>query len=294
MELDAQVGVIGVGTMGSMTLWQLAARGIPAIGFEQFHVGHELGAGVGEARQFRDVHLEDDVREILPLAEPEYRRLEADSGLELLTLNGGLTIGSRDSGTIRGLVERISASGNLPRWIEHDEMRARYPQHWLRDDDVVLWFADHRTSGLDLAADLGSKVADTIVGLAVALVLAVWVSRKVGSWRPAVYYAVLVGPTLALYLVVTALVPRDRPPVKILDPGLVPDHSFPSGHVILVAAVTCVVVDVLPPTWAWALFAVPLLVMLGRVYVGAHNPLDVTAGLGAGLVVGGVLAVVLG
>jgi membrane-associated phospholipid phosphatase len=70
--------------------------------------------------------------------------------------------------------------------------------------------------------------------------------------------------------------------------------SFPSGHVILVAAVTCVVVDVLPPSWAWALFAVPLLVMLGRVYVGAHNPLDVTAGLGAGLFVGGVLAVVFG
>ncbi len=33
-----------------------------------------------------------------------------------------------------------------------------------------------------------------------------------------------------------------------------------------------------------------LLVMVGRVYVGAHNPLDVTAGLGAGLVLGGVLA----
>ena len=42
------------------------------------------------------------------------------------------------------------------------------------------------------------------------------------------------------------------------------------------------------------LFAVPLLVMIGRVYVGAHNPLDVTAGLGAGLLVGGGLALVLG
>ena len=27
------------------------------------------------------------------------------------------------------------------------------------------------------------------------------------------------------------LISRDRPPVRILDPGLVPDHSFPSGHV---------------------------------------------------------------
>ena len=33
-----------------------------------------------------------------------------------------------------------------------------------------------------------------------------------------------------------------------------------------------------------------VLVMVGRVYVGAHNPLDVTAGLGTGLLLGGVLA----
>jgi len=30
-----------------------------------------------------------------------------------------------------------------------------------------------------------------------------------------------------------------------------------------------------------------------RVYVGAHNPLDVTAGLGAGMLVGGLLDMLL-
>ena len=34
-------------------------------------------------------------------------------------------------------------------------------------------------------------------------------------------------------------------------------------------------------------------VMFGRMYVGAHNPLDVTAGLGAGMLIGaGLLFVV--
>ena len=44
---------------------------------------------------------------------------------------------------------------------------------------------------------------------------------------------------------------------------------------------------------AWIPWVLTALVMLGRVYVGAHNPLDVTAGLGAGLIIGaGLLFVV--
>ena len=56
------------------------------------------------------------------------------------------------------------------------------------------------------------------------------------------------------------------------------------------AAIGCVITPILPPGWAWAPYLVTAMVMLGRVYVGAHNPLDVTAGLGAGLLLGGVVA----
>lgn len=145
MELDAQVGVVGVGTMGSMALWQLARRGVSVLGFEQYRLGHELGAGVGEARQFRAEYLEDDVREIMAHAVSEYRELEAGSGLELLTLTGGLTIGPADSALIRELVGRIESSGAHPQYLGRAEMRQRYPQHELRDDDVVVW---HGGSGL--------------------------------------------------------------------------------------------------------------------------------------------------
>jgi len=67
--------------------------------------------------------------------------------------------------------------------------------------------------------------------------------------------------------------------------------SFPSGHIILVAAVGTVVAPNLPAGWWWVPALLMILVMVGRVYVGAHNPLDVTAGLGAGLLLGGILAV---
>lgn len=144
---------------------------------------------------------------------------------------------------------------------------------------------------------LGNLVVGAVAGLLVALVL--------GEVRVAV--AVLAAVALKLlaervlrHRMARHLEVRQRPgtsqPGAVLRGRDVPSvgPSFPSGHVILVAAVTCVVADVLPGGWAAMSFAVPLLVMVGRVYVGAHNPLDVTAGLGAGLVVGGALALVLG
>jgi undecaprenyl-diphosphatase len=92
---------------------------------------------------------------------------------------------------------------------------------------------------------------------------------------------------------------RERPgtsqPGAILR-GDVPEHgpSFPSGHVILVAAIGTVVAPTLSVFTVGAPFLLTLLVMLGRVYVGAHNPLDVTAGLGAGLLLGGIIAAFVG
>lgn len=66
--------------------------------------------------------------------------------------------------------------------------------------------------------------------------------------------------------------------------------SFPSGHVILVAGVGAVIAPILPSEWWWLPVVAVALVAVGRVYVGAHNPLDVTAGLGAGLLLGGAIA----
>ena len=39
-RIETDVVVVGVGAMGSMTLWQLARRGVEAVGIEQFEPGH--------------------------------------------------------------------------------------------------------------------------------------------------------------------------------------------------------------------------------------------------------------
>lgn len=151
------------------------------------------------------------------------------------------------------------------------------------DDRLVRWLALQRTPALDMAAAVGSHVADTIVGVALALVVALVAARLARSWRPVVYFTVLVGGYLALYVIVTHVAPRDRPPVEILDPGLVPDHSYPSGHMataILVYGGIALWIGRVRPAWrrwTWPLVLVPLVVAPSRLYQGAHHLTDVLA-----------------
>jgi len=143
---------------------------------------------------------------------------------------------------------------------------------------------------------LGNLVVGTAVGLGVA---AVTTDAALGAGVVLAMLLKLVTERIVRREMAAYLTVRERPgtsePGAILR-GDVPAEgpSFPSGHVILVAAVSCVVAPILPPAWVAFAALCTVLVMVGRVYVGAHNPLDVTAGLGAGLLLGGVLAAFVG
>jgi undecaprenyl-diphosphatase len=148
-----------------------------------------------------------------------------------------------------------------------------------------------------LPMQLGNLVVGTVLGLVAA--------RRTHEW------AVAIGVILAMVLKLVTervvrhemkdfLAVRERPgtsePGAILRGSDVPSSgpSFPSGHVILVAALATVVAPTLSGVVVGGPFLLILLVMVGRVYVGAHNPLDVTAGLGTGLLLGGVIAAFVG
>ncbi|HWN33296.1 MAG TPA: N-methyl-L-tryptophan oxidase [Pseudonocardia sp.] len=135
--MDAQVAVIGVGSIGSMALWRLAAQGVDAIGFEQFAPGHDQAAAGGESRIFRSAYLEGP--QYVPLllrARELWRELERESGQQLLTLNGGLMIGSADSDSMRNVL--VSAERfDLPHEVlDADEMGRRYPQHRMLPGEI--------------------------------------------------------------------------------------------------------------------------------------------------------------
>ncbi|HZA87639.1 MAG TPA: phosphatase PAP2 family protein [Acidimicrobiales bacterium] len=158
---------------------------------------------------------------------------------------------------------------------------------------VVNGLPDALYPFLWLQMQLGNLVVGTSAGLVVALVD--------GDATVAVGVLLAMALKLVAERVVRAemadyLVVRQRPGTSqagaILRGSDVPSSgpSFPSGHAILVAGVACVVAPNLPIAWWWAPIILTALVAVGRVYVGAHNPLDVTAGLGAGLVLGGTIA----
>ncbi len=151
------------------------------------------------------------------------------------------------------------------------------------DNDVSRWFASERTPALDTPADLGTLLGETVVGLAVVLLAGVAFSLWQRSWRPLLFVALAEAGIGALYFVVTHVDSRQRPPVRILDPGLVPDHSFPSGHVAtavvayggLVLLVAAYATTARAGAWALPLLLLPVAVLLSRLYQGAHHLTDV-------------------
>jgi sarcosine oxidase len=138
-RIETDVVVIGVGAMGSMTLWQLARRGVDAVGIEQFEPGHDRGSSHGETRIYRTAYLEGPG--YVPLAQRAlvlWRELQAESGAALLIENGALMIGTRGGSVINGTMRSIEAH-NLPHeLLQPEEVAARYPAHRLAPDDVAI------------------------------------------------------------------------------------------------------------------------------------------------------------
>jgi membrane-associated phospholipid phosphatase len=140
---------------------------------------------------------------------------------------------------------------------------------------------------------LGNLVVGLLAGLAVTLVQG---DRLAAVAVVAMTALKLVVERLMRRAMAPWLPVRQRPGTSqtgaVLRGGDVPASgpSFPSGHVILAGGLACVVGTSVPALAGAGAVALGALVGFGRVYVGAHNPLDVTAGLGAGLLVGAILA----
>jgi sarcosine oxidase len=140
--------VVGLGAMGSATLYHLARRGKRILGLEQFRYGHDLGSSHGDSRIIREQYFEHPL--YVPLIQRAYdrwRELEEESGLSLMTIEGGLMIGPRDGMVVAGTL-RSAREYNLPHeLLAPEEVHRRFPAFELADDLVAV--VDPRAGYLD-------------------------------------------------------------------------------------------------------------------------------------------------
>ena len=132
--------------------------------------------------------------------------------------------------------------------------------------------------------------------LAVPLVVAVG-ALAFRRWRLAAALVLVVPLKLALERLVKLLVQRQRPGTTVPDAILRGVHpaglSFVSGHAIITFAIAGLLALVLPRRWAVLGFVLASLNAVARVYLGAHNPLDVVGGAAVGLAIAAALDLVL-
>ena len=153
--------VIGLGGMGSATLYHLAKAGCSALGLEQFGVPHTRGSSHGSTRIIRLAYSEGP--EYVPLLRSAYaywRELESDSGRQVLRITGGLDIGAPDSWTFSGSQASCCEHGLPFEDLSSAEVNERFPGYHLRDPLRAIYQPDggYLCSETAIEAHLGTAV----------------------------------------------------------------------------------------------------------------------------------------
>lgn len=126
--------VIGVGGMGSATLYELAKRGQKVLGIERHDLGHSMGSSHGVNRIIRLSYFEHP--SYVPLLRRAYhlwRETEKLTGEQLLFITGSIDASREDGRVFTGSLEACRHHG-----LEHEVMSAaevnqRFPGYRLPD-----------------------------------------------------------------------------------------------------------------------------------------------------------------
>ncbi|MGW5523964.1 N-methyl-L-tryptophan oxidase [Gordonia sp. NPDC003950] len=129
--------VVGLGSIGSMTLWQLASRGVDVLGIEQYGRVHPNGAYAGESRLFRVAAKEGELFTPALLRSRElWQQLGAAYGSDVLLPVGALSVAPADHPDLVPTLAAIDQF-DLPHEVfDAASLRERFPQFAIDDGDV--------------------------------------------------------------------------------------------------------------------------------------------------------------
>ncbi len=138
-----------------------------------------------------------------------------------------------------------------------------------------------------------------LLGSLAFVALAGIVAATVRRFRLAIALVAAIPLKLALeWWVVKALVERERPALTVAD-AVVREVSseplgFPSGHSIFAFTMAGLFAPYLGRRGVIAVYGLAVLNGVGRMYLGAHNLLDLVAGAGLGVALGAALNLAVG
>jgi sarcosine oxidase len=135
--------VIGVGGMGSATVYHAARRGLSVLGLEQFDIPHAQGSSHGVNRIIRLAYYEHP--SYVPLLRRAYelwRELENRVGERLLIITGSIDAGRADSVTVQGSLLSCEQHHLPHELLDAAALRARFAGYRLATDMVGVYQAD--------------------------------------------------------------------------------------------------------------------------------------------------------
>jgi membrane-associated phospholipid phosphatase len=163
-------------------------------------------------------------------------------------------------------------------------LRHSWVQHL--DQSIEERLAAHRTSTMNSLTFIGSELADTVVKIAVTVVVSVAMLLAWKRWREPLMVACALVLEAASFITITWTVGRPRPDVDRLETSPV-GSSFPSGHTAAAMAYGAIVVVIFWHTrkrwirWVAVLVVAFVVAAAGysRMYRGMHHLTDVLAGI---------------
>jgi sarcosine oxidase len=124
--------VLGLGGMGSATLFHLARRGLRVLGLERFDLVHEYGSSHGLTRIIRLAYWEHPTYvALLRRAYELWRELESLAGERLFYITGSVDAGPEGGPIFEGALKSSQLHGLTHEVMDGDELHRRYPGYRL-------------------------------------------------------------------------------------------------------------------------------------------------------------------
>lgn len=137
------VGIIGLGAMGTAAAYSLARQGVSVAGFEQFAAGHTLGSSHGETRIIRSVYFEGVLYDpLVRAAYAAWAQLEAAAGQTFFHRTGGLDISLKQDGVFEEALAAAMAAGQPFEVLEGLALEQRFPALDLGGAGRAVYAAD--------------------------------------------------------------------------------------------------------------------------------------------------------